>query len=229
MPGPELTLPAPRVCPYAAGGLQACPAPTGHLLGALLPACRHYPEDLHQQYDTQRPGILKEEQAHHDMVRGRCCCSGVAPCCAFTCRLCCAAHYDAWQLGSPAQRRPQHYARLAQQAGTCCSAACVLPAAAGRPLSPAAPPPTPTAMCAPPPSDAPLPDVHRGLLQNVPPHHPRLHAPAGGGPRACGPVGAARRRRRPRHRPPQVGALFRGAEAGPGAALGRPGAARRSV
>ncbi|KAI7840904.1 hypothetical protein COHA_005432 [Chlorella ohadii] len=34
---------------------------------------RHYPEDLHQQYDTQRPGMLKEEQAHHDMMSTEAC------------------------------------------------------------------------------------------------------------------------------------------------------------
>jgi hypothetical protein len=34
---------------------------------------RHYPEDLHQQYDTQRPGLLKEEQAHHDMMSTEAC------------------------------------------------------------------------------------------------------------------------------------------------------------
>ena len=67
-PSSELTLPAAHR-PYAAGGLEPGPALMNYLRW-FAPPCRHYPEDLHQQYDKQRPGLLKEEQAHHDMVRG---------------------------------------------------------------------------------------------------------------------------------------------------------------
>lgn len=70
---PELTLPAAALARTGSQRVESLPGnpPALTCLVCTRPCCRHYPEDLHQQYDTQRPGLLKEEQAHHDMVRGR--------------------------------------------------------------------------------------------------------------------------------------------------------------